>query len=148
MCTETEWKYKIVDLWLQSQYTKSKLVSSQILYGYSRGVWIERLVQFHEQEDAIRFRFSFGLMIPIKGGWVVELSRRRLRKKSAKRSRTTSSPPPSSACTGTAKDSPPMPTPPVREAYKSAPRDYNLPIPSWMAIPDDYERDDDKDDKF
>ena len=34
-----------------------------------------------------------------------------------------------------------------QEADDSAQRDYNLPIHSWKAITDDYERDDDNDDK-
>ena len=44
-----------------------------------------------------------------------------------------------------------MPFPPSREADDSAQIYYDLPILSWKAIPDDYERDvgeDKKDEKF
>ena len=47
-------------------------------------------------------------------------------------------------------DTPPLSAPPSGKADESAPRDYGRPIPSRMAIPDDYERennDDDNDDK-
>ena len=63
---------------------------------------------------------------------------------SAKRSRTPSSPPPASASTDAAQDAPPPPAPPAAEADESAPRDYDVPVRPRMAIPNDYERDDDK----
>ena len=43
------------------------------------------------------------------------------------------------------KDTPPTPAPPAGKEDDSAQRDYDLPIPSQKAIPDNYERDDDKD---
>ena len=80
----------------------------------------------------------------------MELSRQWLSQKLAKRSRTSSSPTIASAWNDADKDTPPTPAPPAGEADDSAPRDYDLPIPSRKAIPDDYERDDDdeKDESF
>ena len=66
---------------------------------------------------------------------------------SDKRSCTFYLPPPASASTDTAQDAPPPPAPPAAEADEIAPRDYKIPVHSQMAIPDNYERDDDDDDK-
>ena len=73
------------------------------------------------------------------------MSRWLLRKKSAKRSRISSSRLTALACTDTAKDTPPTTAPPAGNSYDSEQRDYDLPIPSRKALPDDYERDDDDD---
>ena len=45
------------------------------------------------------------------------------------------------------KDTPPTPAPPSGEADDIAQRDYNLPIPSRKAIPDEYERKNDNHDR-
>ena len=55
---------------------------------------------------------------------------------------------PESACTDTTKATPPTPAPPSGEAYESTPRYYNLLIPSQMAIPYNYERGEDNDEKY
>ena len=104
------------------------------MYGYGCSGWREHLVRFHEQGDAVRFHFVFSRTVPIGGGWRVDLSRQRLRKKSAKISRTFSSLPPESARTDSAKDTPPTATTPSSESDESSLRDYDLPIPSWMAV--------------
>ena len=72
LCKKTERTYKIINIWIQLQYTKSKMVSSEIFYGYGCGGWRKRLVQFHKQGDAISFCFVFGLTVPMIGGWRVE----------------------------------------------------------------------------
>ena len=41
-----------------------------------------------------------------------------------------------------------MPAPTTIKAYEISPRDYKLLIPSWMAITNNYERDEDNDDKY
>ena len=46
------------------------------------------------------------------------------------------------------KYTPPMPAPPSSKADKSAPRDYNWPIPSRMEIPGNYECEDEDNEKF
>ena len=58
--------------------------------------------------------------------------------------------PPASAWTDAAKDNPPTPAPNDGESGESNPRYYDLPIPSQMAIPNDYEHDEDdeKDENF
>ena len=73
----------------------------------------------------------------------MELSWRRLRQKSVKRSRTSSSRTTASAWTDAAKDTLTTPVPPAGKSDDSVQRDYDLPIPSRKALPDDYERDDD-----
>ena len=78
----------------------------------------------------------------------MELSQKRLQKKSSHRSRTSSLPPPSSASTEDAQETPPLYAPLARKSDDSTPRDYNLPIPSQMAIPDDYERDNNDNNKY
>ena len=78
LCFKNQWKYQIINLWLNSQYTKSKLVSSEILYEYGRGGWSERLVRFHERRDDVHFCFRFGITVLVRGGRRVELSQRRL----------------------------------------------------------------------
>ena len=40
-----------------------------------------------------------------------------------------------------------MPAPPAGGADDSSHRYYNIPVPSWKAIPNDYERDNDDDEK-
>ena len=105
------------------------------------------MVRFNEQVDAVRFSFGFGLTVPIRGRWRVELSWRQLRKNSANRSCTSSSCPSASAWTDATKDASSTPAPPVSEADDTTPRDYNLPIPSLKVVPDDYERDKDNDRK-
>ena len=77
----------------------------------------------------------------------MELSWRWLWKKSAKRSRTSSYLPPTSARINAAKDIPSTPNSPNGKADDITPSDYDLPIPSQMTIPSDYERDDDYDNK-
>ena len=47
-----------------------------------------------------------------------------------------------------ARDAPPPPATPAAESDESAPRDYDLPIHSQMAIPGNYERDNDDKDKY
>ena len=66
----------------------------------------------------------------------------------AKRYCISSSLTPSSSSTDAAEESTPSPAPPTTEADEIAPRDYDLPVCSQMAIPDDYECDDIKDDKI
>ena len=77
----------------------------------------------------------------------MDLSWWQLRQKSEKRSRTSSFRPTAPAYNDAAKDTPPTPSPPVVEADDSAQRDYYLPIPSRKALPDDYERNDDENNK-
>ena len=69
LCIKTDWKYQIINPWLHLQYTKSKLISSEIFYGYGRSGWSKPLVWFHEQGYAYRSWFSFGLTFLIGGGW-------------------------------------------------------------------------------
>ena len=137
---------KIINRWLQSQYTKIKLVSSEVLYMYGQNCWSEHLVQLHKQVDVVSFSFGFGLTVVIRGGWRVDLSWRRLRQKLAKKSCTSSSLPIASKWTDSTKDTPPTTDPPSGKEDDKAQRDYGIPIPSWKAIPDDYERDNNNDD--
>ena len=116
-------KYQIIYLGLHLQYTKSKLVSSEILYGYGRGGWIKRLVQFHEQGDDVCFRFHFGLTVLIMGGQRVELNWWWLHQNLAKRSRTSYFPPLASTLTDAAQHAPHPPDPPSVEADESALKD-------------------------
>ena len=95
--------------------------------------------------------FGFGLMVPIKEGWRVELRWGQLRQNLANRSHTTSSRPTAAAWADAAKDTPPMPTIIAGKEDDIARRVYNLPIPSQNLLPDEYERDEDddkKDEKF
>ena len=87
-------------------------------------------------------------MVPTIGEWRVELSRGR--KKSANRSRTSSSRPTASEWADAAKDTPPTPATPTGKEDVMYHRAYNLPISSKNALPDEYERynnDDEKDEK-
>ena len=105
-------KIKIINSCLQLQYTKSKLVSSEVLYGYGRIFWSEQLVRLHDQVDAARLSFGSGLTVLIRGGLRVELIQWWLRQKSTNKSRTSSSCPTASAWTDTTNDTPPTPDPP------------------------------------
>ena len=87
-------------------------------------------------------------MVPTIGGWRVELSQGRLRKQSANRSRTSSSRPTASAWDDAAKDTPPTPATPTGKEDFMSNRDYDLPIPSKDALPDNYERYNDDDEKY
>ena len=78
----------------------------------------------------------------------MELSWRLLSKKSSKRYGTSPSRTSESVWTDTVKYTPPTPDPTVGEADDCEPRDYDLPIPSRKAIPDDYECDDNKEEKY
>ena len=69
-------------------------------------------------------------------------------KNSAKISRTSSSLTSASTWTDSAKDTPPTPTPTNGEECDSAPRDYDLTIPSQKAIPNNYECDNDDDEEY
>ena len=105
------------------------------------------MVQLHEQGDSVRFSFGFGLTVPIRGGWRVELSRWWLRQKYVKRSRISFSWTTALAWTNAAKYIPPTPTPPVGEADDIYQKNYDQPIPSRNSIPDDYECDDNENDE-
>ena len=87
-------------------------------------------------------------MVPIRGGWRVELIWRRFRQNSSNRSRTSSSCPTALAWTDAAKEIPPTPATTSGEEYYIAQKDKDLPIPTQKALPDDYERDDDDNKKY
>ena len=70
----------------------------------------------------------------------MELSRWWLSQKSAKRSYISSSDPTAYAWTDVAKYTPPKPARPDCEADDSSQGDYDLPIPFWTSLPDEYER--------
>ena len=61
--------------------------------------------------------------------------------------RTSSLLPPTLALTDADQDTLPLLDPPTGEADDSSPRYYDLPIPFWMVIPWNYERDNDDDEK-
>ena len=73
----------------------------------------------------------------------MELSLCPLRQKSDNKFCTPSSRPTAFPWTDAGKDTPTTPAPPVDVEYDSAQMDYNLPMPSRKALPDNYERGDD-----
>ena len=75
----------------------------------------------------------------------MDISRLWLRQKYVKRSRISSSRPTASAWTDVAKVSPPTPSHTTGKADDSSQMDYDLPISSRKALPDEYERDDNDD---
>ena len=105
------------------------------------------MVRLHEKGYAISFIFGFGLTVPIRGGWRVDISKRGLREKSAKRSCISSSWPTASPRTDATKENSCTPAPPANGEDAITQRDYDLSIPSQKALPYDYEGDNNNDNK-